>query len=715
MRGNMGWLLARMTPRRWTLVASAVALPVVGVGVFLGAVALGKPGLGAGIALVLLLASVVLVVAGGLWLRRKTPALGTTLSGRSFDMASVASGGILSRVLTTAARELSLGLAASEVTYHDVSAFGMATRSVFARNHLAGVATSWRFDPPALAELVRGTAETVDSMLAGTDPAAVLAYARLVGSQQLDETDAATASALYLAVARHPRRGELSPAHLLLLAENLLMGGHRADAAKVLEQVPGQPFPKFLLTLDTFNPFTSADSSGHDAEVAWLSGLNSMYRRVGLEPVDLKASAQSAFDRLACHATESFDDGPLITVIMTCFRPDAAALSTAVSSVVNQSWSQWELLLVDDGSPARYAPILDEIAAQDSRIRVITNTGNEGTYVRRNEALLEARGELVTMHDSDDWMHPRRLEVQARHLLSHPDVMANVSDSVRVTPEIRFAQPRGAVLRLTETSLLFHREQALASVGFFDSVRKGADSGYRRRIESVMGRGVPVVDVQAPLTLVRYDSSSLSGEDMRDGWTHPARVAYSSAVNVWMAGGGRRLDFPLDSRPFPAPPRITGVAPQVKRVDMLLVLDPGEPAGRAQDRQRIERDIRAASSRGNVVAVRFVDCLHAPWRGRHVWAPLQLLVNEGTVIEVLPHDEVEATHVIVVDESCLVGMDGDSVPVKTQRFTVVADPKEANPWTREALKRAEDHLCGGVVARRIALPELSDCLGIGTQ
>src|SRR5690606_6440569 len=157
-------------------------------------------------------------------------------------------------------------------------------------------------------------------------------------------------------------------------------------------------------------------------------------------------------------------------------------------------------------------------------IRLIRSDSNGGTYLRRNDALAQAEGEFVTIHDSDDWMHPRRLEIQVRHLLGRPELLANMSRSARVTPTLRFAQPRGTMLRLTEASLMFRRRSTLARVGYFDPVRKGADSGYRRRLEAEIGRPVPVVDVDAPLILARYTPESLSGAELRDGWTHPARV-----------------------------------------------------------------------------------------------------------------------------------------------------------------------------------------------
>jgi hypothetical protein len=239
--------------------------------------------------------------------------------------------------------------------------------------------------------------------------------------------------------------------------------------------------------------------------------------------------------------------------------------------------------------------------------------------------------------------------------------MANLSRSARVTSGLRFLQERGTQLRLTEASLFFRREAVLARIGWFDSVRKAADTGYRLRIEAEFGRPVPVIDVEAPLTLVRYGSGSLSGSDLRDGWTHPARVAYSSALATWIqteraAGRPPFLAPSPDPRPFPVHPSLLGRdAPDID-LDILYVVD--VRVDRERDTTGIDREILEAADSGLRVGVRRAERLRAEWVSPHARRGLQEAINAGRLVEVIPGDPTAARLVLVPDASVL-----DGVPV----------------------------------------------------
>lgn len=81
-----------------------------------------------------------------------------------------------------------------------------------------------------------------------------------------------------------------------------------------------------------------------------------------------------------------------------------------IDSILAQTFSDFELILVDDGSPDRCGVICDEYAAKDDRI-VVLHQENRGQAAARNRALDMARGEYIAFVDSDDWVHPRFLEV----------------------------------------------------------------------------------------------------------------------------------------------------------------------------------------------------------------------------------------------------------------------------------------------------------------
>lgn len=80
-------------------------------------------------------------------------------------------------------------------------------------------------------------------------------------------------------------------------------------------------------------------------------------------------------------------------------------LRRCIDSILNQSYRDWELLLIDDGSSDGSGQICDSYAKKDARIRVI-HKKNEGASAARNAGLETASGDYITFVDSDDWIEP---------------------------------------------------------------------------------------------------------------------------------------------------------------------------------------------------------------------------------------------------------------------------------------------------------------------
>ena len=91
---------------------------------------------------------------------------------------------------------------------------------------------------------------------------------------------------------------------------------------------------------------------------------------------------------------------PKISVIMPVYKTEAT-VAAAIESVLSQTFVDFELLCVDDGSPDKAGETLAAYAAKDSRVRVFTQE-NRGLSGARNTGLEQAVGEYVTFLDSDD-------------------------------------------------------------------------------------------------------------------------------------------------------------------------------------------------------------------------------------------------------------------------------------------------------------------------
>jgi glycosyltransferase involved in cell wall biosynthesis len=110
---------------------------------------------------------------------------------------------------------------------------------------------------------------------------------------------------------------------------------------------------------------------------------------------------------------------PRVTVLLPV-RDGAAYLREAVGSILAQTFHDFELLVIDDGSKDRSAEIVSSYT--DPRIQLRRHERNVGLIATLNEGLDHARGDYVARIDADDIAHPRRLERQVRYLDAHPEV-----------------------------------------------------------------------------------------------------------------------------------------------------------------------------------------------------------------------------------------------------------------------------------------------------
>ncbi len=100
---------------------------------------------------------------------------------------------------------------------------------------------------------------------------------------------------------------------------------------------------------------------------------------------------------------------PAVSVILPVFNGEKF-LAEAIDSVCGQTFSDWELIIVDDGSADRSGAVADRYSMNDRRIRVI-HAPNGGLSVARNRGIDAARSPWIYFLDADDAMHPRALEL----------------------------------------------------------------------------------------------------------------------------------------------------------------------------------------------------------------------------------------------------------------------------------------------------------------
>lgn len=295
------------------------------------------------------------------------------------------------------------------------------------------------------------------------------------------------------------------------------------------------------------------------------SGLNDIYSRHSL--VHLRE--WSTLNRLS-----SFD-APLIvrnftTVVMPA-RNAEKTISYALKSVLAQSCSNLEIIVVDDASQDGTLALVEEIARTDTRVHVLANSIPLGAYASRNIGMKAAKGEFVTVHDADDWSHPQKLEKQMQPLLESPDVVATFSDWVRVTEDMEIVGPwmlNAEFVEKNHSSLLL-RASVLEQTGLWDEVRVAADTEYLWRLEHHFGhKAIVSVLPKVPLSFALSANTTLTQASATHVKTtmYGLRRIYRESSQWWHRKEGFKPVLHDGDRPFPLPLGMLKKLPQVDHV-----------------------------------------------------------------------------------------------------------------------------------------------------
>ena len=112
---------------------------------------------------------------------------------------------------------------------------------------------------------------------------------------------------------------------------------------------------------------------------------------------------------------------PLVTIAIPIYNAEEY-LAFAIQSVINQTYKDWVLLLMCDGSTDRSTAIANEFAKKDSRIKVVDDGINLGLIYRLNQSVQMTTSKYYARMDADDIMYITRIEEQVRYMEEHTDV-----------------------------------------------------------------------------------------------------------------------------------------------------------------------------------------------------------------------------------------------------------------------------------------------------
>ena len=309
-------------------------------------------------------------------------------------------------------------------------------------------------------------------------------------------------------------------------------------------------------------------------QAGWLAHLNAYLDHFGAAPIHLAplhpGADETLPERFRCAPLPAVTGGPLISVIMPAWNAEKT-VRAAARSILDQSWRNLELLIVDDFSSDGTWAELQRLAAEDARVKILRNAVNVGPYVSKNIALDLAKGAWITGHDADDWAHPQRLEQHMRALQqSATPPRASVGFMLRFEPDgmmDRFAvlsnYSLDGVARLAAISCTYEAKFLKERLGRWDNIRFGADSELIARSQALIGAEFAKLPLISMLCMNFEGSLTNNASFGVDRLTGPSEIRniYTEAYKAWHKGlrpdqataGDMAFPPATASRPFPAP------------------------------------------------------------------------------------------------------------------------------------------------------------------
>lgn len=221
-----------------------------------------------------------------------------------------------------------------------------------------------------------------------------------------------------------------------------------------------------------------------------------------------------------------------VSLVMAVYNGEAY-LKETIDSMLAQTYSDLEIIIVNDGSTDSTSIILNKI--KDSRVRLIELASNSGVANALNIAIEQAQGDWIAIHDSDDISLPNRIEEQVNHLINNPQLIAtgsfvecftdidakeiniariknlqNYKNSIITSAQIKAELFKGCPL--IHGSLLMSKE-AFYKVGKYDTgYRIASDYDLLMRLAAVG----PIENTTKVLYKYRVSLNSLSNSDVKE-------------------------------------------------------------------------------------------------------------------------------------------------------------------------------------------------------
>ena len=216
----------------------------------------------------------------------------------------------------------------------------------------------------------------------------------------------------------------------------------------------------------------------------------------------------------------SREEDPLVSIITPLYNAEKFIAET-IASVQNQTYSNWEHIIVDDASSDSSVKITRDLATSDERIKFIENSVNKGAAVCRNRATEEAKGQFIAFLDADDLWSADKLEKQLRFMVEKK-CSVSFTSYLHMDEDSRPLNKRIKAL----VSLSYEKQHSNNYIGNLTGIYKASDIGkieapnIKKRqdwalwLEAIKRNGKPALGLQEDLAFYRVHKGSMSGNKL---------------------------------------------------------------------------------------------------------------------------------------------------------------------------------------------------------
>lgn len=206
----------------------------------------------------------------------------------------------------------------------------------------------------------------------------------------------------------------------------------------------------------------------------------------------------------------------LISIIMAAYNAEKT-IKEAIDSVLNQTYENWELLVIDDYSTDSTRDIVKKVSQIDKRVRLIENAFNRGVSYTRRYGLEKAKGMWIAILDSDDMWNPNKLEKQIDlQKKTNADLLYTGSIFIKTNGELinwYLHAPKTMTYKQLLKQNLISNSSALVKKELYLKFYASGDKMHEDFATwlSILKTGVVAYGVDEPLLIYRLDKSSKSG------------------------------------------------------------------------------------------------------------------------------------------------------------------------------------------------------------